>query len=168
MAAGHLVGWLVLSGVASCGDRFVLHWFVNSWHTGLLFLLNIIVTIHWLSLHPYFIYYTWSLGSKGYWHYWHSQWHLSVSLSMCPSSGCLCVCPPLPLRYIHTCAGQIRAENWLQHKSLHALSHPQLQSRSKTRSWTHWGWDKIDAINQTTFSDASSWMKIYKLRLRFH
>ena len=33
---------------------------------------------------------------------------------------------------------------------------------------THWGWDKMAAIFQTTFSNAFSWMKIYKFRLRFH
>ena len=33
---------------------------------------------------------------------------------------------------------------------------------------THWGWDKIVAISQTTFSNAFSWMKIYEFRLRYH
>ena len=33
---------------------------------------------------------------------------------------------------------------------------------------THWGWDKMAAISQTTFSTAFSWMKIYELRLSFH
>ena len=33
---------------------------------------------------------------------------------------------------------------------------------------THWDRDKMDAISQTTFSNAFSWMKIYKFRLRFH
>ena len=33
---------------------------------------------------------------------------------------------------------------------------------------THWGWDKMDAIFQTTFSNAFSWMKIYEFRLSFH
>ena len=33
---------------------------------------------------------------------------------------------------------------------------------------THWGWDKMAAIFQTTFSNAFSWMKTYKLWLRFH
>ena len=32
----------------------------------------------------------------------------------------------------------------------------------------HWGWDKIDAISQTTFSNAFSWMKMLELRLKFH
>ena len=30
---------------------------------------------------------------------------------------------------------------------------------------THWGWDRMAAIFQTTFSDAFSWMKIFKFRL---
>ena len=29
---------------------------------------------------------------------------------------------------------------------------------------THWGRDKMAAISQTTFSNAFSWMKIYKIR----
>ena len=33
---------------------------------------------------------------------------------------------------------------------------------------THWGRDKMDAIYQTTFSNAISWMKMYQFRLRFH
>ena len=33
---------------------------------------------------------------------------------------------------------------------------------------THWGLDEIDAILQTTFSNAFSWMKMYEFRLRFH
>ena len=35
-------------------------------------------------------------------------------------------------------------------------------------SLTHWGRDKMAAIFQTTFSNAFSWMKIFKFRLRFH
>ena len=33
---------------------------------------------------------------------------------------------------------------------------------------THWGRDKIDAILQTTCSNAFSWMKIFEFRLKFH
>ena len=33
---------------------------------------------------------------------------------------------------------------------------------------THWGRDKMAAIFQTTFSNAFSWMKMFKFRLRFH
>ena len=32
---------------------------------------------------------------------------------------------------------------------------------------THWGRDKMDAILQTTFSNAFSWMKMHEFRLRF-
>ena len=32
---------------------------------------------------------------------------------------------------------------------------------------THWSWDKMDAILQTTFSSAFSWMKMYELQLIF-
>ena len=33
---------------------------------------------------------------------------------------------------------------------------------------THWGRDKMDAISQTTFSIAFSWMKIFEYRLKLH
>ena len=33
---------------------------------------------------------------------------------------------------------------------------------------THWGWDKMDAISQTTFSSTFSWMKIFEFRLKYH
>ena len=35
-------------------------------------------------------------------------------------------------------------------------------------SLTHWGRDKMAAIFQTTFSNAFSWVKMFKFRLRFH
>ena len=34
--------------------------------------------------------------------------------------------------------------------------------------FTHWGRDKMAAIFQTTFSNAFSWMKMFKFLLRFH
>ena len=33
---------------------------------------------------------------------------------------------------------------------------------------THWGRDIMDALSQTTFPNAFSWMKIFQLRLKFH
>ena len=33
---------------------------------------------------------------------------------------------------------------------------------------THWGRDKMNAISQTTFSSAFSWMKMFEFRLKFH
>ena len=33
---------------------------------------------------------------------------------------------------------------------------------------THWGWDKMAAISQTTFSNASPWMKMDEFRLKFY
>ena len=33
---------------------------------------------------------------------------------------------------------------------------------------THWGREKMDAISQTTLSNAFSWMKMHEFRLRFH
>ena len=35
-------------------------------------------------------------------------------------------------------------------------------------SLAHWGWDKMSAISQTTFSNASSWMKMLDFLLQFH
>ena len=35
-------------------------------------------------------------------------------------------------------------------------------------SLTHWGRDKIDAISQTAFSNAFSWIKMHEFRLGFH
>ena len=35
------------------------------------------------------------------------------------------------------------------------------------RGLTHWGQDKMDAISQTTFSKAFSWMKMQEFRLRY-
>ena len=37
-----------------------------------------------------------------------------------------------------------------------------------SRTFTHWGRDKIVAISQTTFWNACSWMKMYEFCLRFH
>ena len=33
---------------------------------------------------------------------------------------------------------------------------------------THWGWDKMAAILQTSFSNAFSWMKMFDFQLKFH
>ena len=33
---------------------------------------------------------------------------------------------------------------------------------------THWGRDKMDAVSQTMFSNAFSWMKMHKFGLQFH
>ena len=35
-------------------------------------------------------------------------------------------------------------------------------------SLPHWGRDKMDAVSQTTVSNAFSWMKMYWFRLKFH
>ena len=39
---------------------------------------------------------------------------------------------------------------------------------STHRGLSHWSRDKMDAISQTTFSNANSWMKSFKFRLKFH
>ena len=41
-------------------------------------------------------------------------------------------------------------------------------SRMCSCGLTHWGRDKMDAISQTTFSSAFSWMKMFEFRLKFH
>ena len=78
------------------------------------------------------------------------------------------------IRYLHD------IKPWLQY---HALSwnhymgallallascegNPQIISGSP--SLTHWGRDKTDAISQTPFSSAFSWMKMLEFRLIFH
>ena len=33
---------------------------------------------------------------------------------------------------------------------------------------THWGWDNMAVISQTTLSNTFSWMKMLELRLKFH
>ena len=43
-----------------------------------------------------------------------------------------------------------------------------LSACSRLNVQTHWGWDKMAAIFQMTFSNAFSWMKMYRFRLRFH
>ena len=39
---------------------------------------------------------------------------------------------------------------------------------SHVSTLTYWGRDKMDAISQTTFSSAFSWMKMFEFRLKFH
>ena len=40
--------------------------------------------------------------------------------------------------------------------------------RSGVAWLSHWGRDKMDAISQTTFSSAFSWMKMFQFQLKFH
>ena len=39
---------------------------------------------------------------------------------------------------------------------------------SADNEWTHWGWDKIATIMQTTFLDSFSWVKIIVFCIKFH
>ena len=43
-----------------------------------------------------------------------------------------------------------------------------LQSVLALQGLTHWGWDKMAVILQTTVSNAFSWMKMCKFCLKFH
>ena len=40
--------------------------------------------------------------------------------------------------------------------------------QSTSNQLTHWGRDKMDAISQTTFSNAFSWLKMFEIQLKFH
>ena len=44
---------------------------------------------------------------------------------------------------------------------------PPQNQLAKYSALTHWGRDKMDALSQTTFSSAFSWMKIFRFRLKF-
>ena len=60
-------------------------------------------------------------------------------------------CHSLPSESIHG--------NWVLHQ----------RYQLKTWLWlTHWGWDKMDPISQTTLSSTFSWMKMQEFRLKFH
>ena len=48
------------------------------------------------------------------------------------------------------------------------VSNRQQAISSTNEELTHWGWDKMANISQTTFWNACSWMKIYEFRLTFH
>ena len=51
---------------------------------------------------------------------------------------------------------------FLTSKNNHFVFYPSLWSN------IHWNWDKMAASFETSFSNAFSWMKMYKFRLRFH
>ena len=48
------------------------------------------------------------------------------------------------------------------------IAHPHDERWGILMSLTHWGWDKMDAIFQTPFSNAFSWMINYEFRLEFY
>ena len=51
-------------------------------------------------------------------------------------------------------------------KSKHVFMLPLITALRK--ELTHWGREKMDAISQTTFSSAFSWMKMFEFQLRYH
>ena len=66
----------------------------------------------------------------------------------------------LTLAWCHPATGHNLSRCWTRSLLPHDTTSPQ---------WlTHWGRDKMAAIFQTTFSNAFSWMKMFKFRLRFH
>ena len=67
----------------------------------------------------------------------------------------------------------IKIMDWYQ-IAIKPLSKPMMTQSDESNAspgsdvLTHWGWDKMASILQTTFSNAFSWMKMYKFRLKFH
>ena len=71
---------------------------------------------------------------------------------------------------------EMRFQRCMDYRSNSKL--PFIFDRPTTRSYmffirdldniSHWGWDKMAAIFQTTYSNAFSWIKMYEFRLRFH
>ena len=52
--------------------------------------------------------------------------------------------------------------------SIHQTCLGHVNHANISKPLTHWGWDKMAAVSQTTLSNAFSWMKMSKFRLRFH
>ena len=59
----------------------------------------------------------------------------------------------------HTCRYTPYLPHWLWNS---------VRQNSTEALLTHWGRDRMDAISQTTFSSALSWMKMFEFRLKFH
>ena len=75
-------------------------------------------------------------------------------------------------QYVSISSGNSLVPNWWQNitrtsgdpvhwRIIHAIT-------TQCVNLTHWGREKMDAISQTTFWSAFSWMKIFELRLKFH
>ena len=76
------------------------------------------------------------------------------------------------LSYICPCAcgfilGYIVKTGWFQ-KTKKCAHCAQFSGYILFGPLTHWGWHKMAAMFQATFSNAFSWMKMFKFRLRFH
>ena len=64
------------------------------------------------------------------------------------------------------------------HTKSNQVKHPQnplnflvggaIRELQPSKSLTHWGRDKMDAISQRAFSNVFSWMKMFEFRLKFH
>ena len=57
---------------------------------------------------------------------------------------------------------------WIKAITINTADLIRMQLNLSCPGLTHWGWSKMAAIFQTTFSNAFSWMKMYEFRLRFH
>ena len=79
--------------------------------------------------------------------------------------------PKLCLKFTHQ--NKMRSNQYLpgrnEFKTKSMSLPPTSQWHIVPHHWlTHWGRDKMVAIFQTTFSNAFSWMKMFKFRLKFH
>ena len=65
------------------------------------------------------------------------------------------------------CVNIIISKIWLAQRK-NVFNHKDIVSLDKNNTLIHWDRDKMDAISQTTFSNAFSWMKMFEYRLKFH
>ena len=79
------------------------------------------------------------------------------------SDFCICLFLCVPSSLIFSMYGWYRT-----HLLVTCLRSFEMHCDNFMWSLTHWGRDKMDAISQTTFSSAFSWMKIFEIRLKFH
>ena len=75
--------------------------------------------------------------------------------------------------WINGCVNHGEAENLIRYRAHYNVIVMNMSYTVQYIPWhihdlTHWGWNKIAALSQATFSDPFSWMKIYELHLKFH
>ena len=67
------------------------------------------------------------------------------------------------------CVNSVHAKSFLGSIEIYLYIISFLDSRHRWHRYLiHWGWDKMAAISQTTFSNAFSWMKMFEFWLSFH
>ena len=108
-----------------------------------------------------------------------ARWNdkLNTSLEFGPTTGilqCIIIIWPLFESKLHVPSWEITsraatgANNFIGTRNGKKLVGGLNTTMSPRQMLTHWGWDKMAAIPQKTFSNAFSWMKMCKFRLRFH